>query len=92
MSALDYGPDAILMAGLDGQNWHLADYEKRGGYAALKKLVTEKVPPENVIAELKKSPAYKNGAHPEHGEVLNRITVLTRQKLGRENQVIHTFD
>ena len=52
---LNYGPDAILMAGLDGQNWHLADYEKRGGYAALKKLVTEKVPPENVIAELKKS-------------------------------------
>ena len=27
---LDYGPDAILMKGLDGQNWRLADYEKRG--------------------------------------------------------------
>jgi hypothetical protein len=33
---LDYGPDAILMAGLDGANWRLADYERRDGYAALK--------------------------------------------------------
>ena len=54
-TTLHYGPDAILMAGLDGRNWRLADYERRGGYAALKKLVTEQVPPENVIAELKKS-------------------------------------
>ena len=52
---LDYGPDAILMKDLDGRNWRLADYEKRGGYAALRKLVTEKVPPENVVNELKKS-------------------------------------
>ena len=52
---LDYGPDAILMCGLDGSNWHVADYEKRGGYAALKKLLAEKTPPEAVIAEVKKS-------------------------------------
>jgi NADH-quinone oxidoreductase subunit F len=52
---LDYGPDAILMAGLDGANWHLADYEKRGGYSALKKLLREKIAPDQVIAELKKS-------------------------------------
>ncbi len=52
---LDYGPDAILMAGLDGRNWRLADYEQRGGYQALRKLVTEKLPPEGVIAEVKKS-------------------------------------
>ena len=52
---LNYGPDAILMAGLDGQNWHLKDYEARGGYAALRKLLEQKVPPEEVIAELKKS-------------------------------------
>ena len=31
MTLLDYGPDAILMKGLDGRNWRLADYEKRGG-------------------------------------------------------------
>ena len=30
---LDYGPDAILMKGLDGRNWRLDDYEARGGYA-----------------------------------------------------------
>jgi NADH-quinone oxidoreductase subunit F len=52
---LDYGPDAILMAGLDGRNWRLADYEQRGGYAALRKLVTGKLPPEGVVAEVKKS-------------------------------------
>ncbi len=52
---LDYGPDAILMAGLDGANWRLADYEKRGGYQALRKLLAEKVAPEQVIAEVKKS-------------------------------------
>ena len=33
---LDYGPDAILMAGLTGKNWRLADYVARGGYDALK--------------------------------------------------------
>jgi NADH-quinone oxidoreductase subunit F len=52
---LDYGPDAILMAGLDGANWRLAEYEKRGGYAALKKLLADKVAPDAVIAEVKKS-------------------------------------
>jgi len=52
---LDYGPDAILMKGLDGRNWRLKDYEGRGGYGALRKLLSEKVPAENVIAEVKKS-------------------------------------
>jgi hypothetical protein len=45
MTLLDYGPDAILMKGLDGRNWRLADYEKRGGYAALKKVLAEKITP-----------------------------------------------
>src|SRR3954465_11107099 len=52
---LDYGPDAILMKGLDRQNWRLADYEKRDGYAALKKIIAEKIKPEDIINELKKS-------------------------------------
>jgi NADH-quinone oxidoreductase subunit F len=52
---LDYGPDAILMKGLDGSNWHLKDYEARGGYAALKKIFSEKITPEAVTAEVKKS-------------------------------------
>ncbi len=32
---LSYGPDAILMAGLTGENWRLADYVARGGYEAM---------------------------------------------------------
>ena len=28
-----------IMAGLDGSNWRLKDYEARGGYAALRKIL-----------------------------------------------------
>ena len=52
---LDFGPDAVLLAGLNGENWRLADYVERGGYAALRKILAEKVPPATVIAEVKKS-------------------------------------
>jgi NADH-quinone oxidoreductase subunit F len=52
---LDYGPDAVLMAGLTGRNWRLADYVQRGGYEALKKILAEKTPPEQIVAEVKKS-------------------------------------
>ncbi len=52
---LDYGPDAILMAGLDGRNWRLKDYEARAGYAALRRILKEGVTPDAVIAEVKKS-------------------------------------
>src|SRR5260221_11208471 len=52
---IDYGPDAILMKGLDGGNWRLADYEKRDGYSALKKIIQGKVKPEDIIGDLKKS-------------------------------------
>ncbi len=52
---LDYGPDAILMAGLDGANWRLEDYEKRDGYAALRRILKERMAPDAVIAEVKKS-------------------------------------
>ncbi len=50
-----FGPDAVIMKGLDGLNWRLKDYEARGGYAALRKILTDKIPPEQVIAEVKKS-------------------------------------
>ncbi len=50
-----FGPDAIIMRGITGTNWRLKDYEARGGYAALKKILAEKIPPEQVIAEVKKS-------------------------------------
>ena len=45
----------LILAGLDGDNWRLADYVKRGGYEALKRILAEKIPPEQVIAELKAS-------------------------------------
>ncbi len=50
-----YGPDAVILKGLDGLNWRLADYESRDGYAALRKILSERITPENVIAEVKKS-------------------------------------
>src|SRR2546430_5469153 len=45
----------MILADLDGTNWRLRDYEKRGGYAALRKILAEKITPEAVIAEVKKS-------------------------------------
>jgi len=44
-----------IMAGLDGNNWRLADYVKRGGYEALRKVLTSGMKPEDVIAEVKAS-------------------------------------
>jgi NADH-quinone oxidoreductase subunit F len=44
-----------IYAGLDGTNWRLADYEKRGGYSALKKILTSGMTPDQVIAEVKLS-------------------------------------
>jgi len=35
--------------------WHLKDYEARGGYQALRKILTEKTLQDNIIAELKTS-------------------------------------
>jgi NADH-quinone oxidoreductase subunit F len=45
----------LILAGLDGRNWHLADYVQRGGYSALRRILTENITPEQVIAELKAS-------------------------------------
>jgi NADH-quinone oxidoreductase subunit F len=45
----------LILAGLDGDNWRLADYEKRGGYEALRKILSAGIKPEDVVAELKKS-------------------------------------
>jgi len=45
----------LILAGLSGENWHLADYVKRGGYSALKRILSENITPEQVIAELKAS-------------------------------------
>jgi NADH-quinone oxidoreductase subunit F len=45
----------LILAGLDGQNWHVADYVKRGGYAQLQRILNDKITPEQVIAEMKVS-------------------------------------
>jgi len=50
-----YGPDALIMKCITGANWRLQDYLARGGYSALKKILSEKIPPDQVIAEVKKS-------------------------------------
>ena len=55
MSMLDYGPDAIIMKGLNGENWRLKDYEQREGYQALKKILTQGIKPDDVTNEVKKS-------------------------------------
>jgi NADH-quinone oxidoreductase subunit F len=44
-----------ILAGLDGKNWGLDDYVKRGGYAALKKILSTGVTQDQVIAEVKAS-------------------------------------
>ncbi len=48
-----------IFAGLDGRNWRLADYESRGGYQALRRILGkdggEGLTPDQVIAELKTS-------------------------------------
>ena len=45
----------LILAGLDGKNWHLDDYVQRGGYTQLKRILNDKVTPEQVIAEMKAS-------------------------------------
>ena len=48
-----------IYAGLDGTNWRLSDYQARGGYSALRKILGRDggagMTPEQVIAEVKLS-------------------------------------
>ncbi len=45
----------MILLGLDGNNWNLKGYEARGGYQALRKILDDKLTPDAVIAEVKKS-------------------------------------
>ena len=45
----------LILAGLNGENWDLKGYEARGGYKQLRRILEEKVPPEQIIADLKAS-------------------------------------
>lgn len=53
LHALHINP--LILAGLNGSNWHLADYESRGGYTQLKNILEQNIPPEEVIARVKAS-------------------------------------
>ena len=52
-----------ILAGLNGSNWHLKDYESRGGYQALRKILgqdgSEGLTQDQVIAIVK---AYRNNS------------------------------
>ncbi|NTV11191.1 MAG: NADH-quinone oxidoreductase subunit NuoF [Zoogloea sp.] len=46
----------MILSGLDGdRTWRLQDYAQRGGYEALRKIISEKIPADQIIAEVKKS-------------------------------------
>lgn len=45
----------LILAGLTGDNWDLKGYEARGGYKQLRRILEEKIPPEQIIADLKAS-------------------------------------
>lgn len=48
----------VILAGIDFSDpdtWRLKNYLKRGGYKALRKIISEKISPEAVIDEVKKS-------------------------------------
>ena len=45
----------LILDRLDGENWRLADYERRDGYRALRRILAESVSADALIAELKKS-------------------------------------
>ncbi|PSB91851.1 NADH-quinone oxidoreductase subunit NuoF [Candidatus Pandoraea novymonadis] len=45
----------LILAGLNGDNWHLKDYVSRGGYKQLARILKENIAPEQVIADVKES-------------------------------------
>jgi NADH-quinone oxidoreductase subunit F len=45
----------LIFAGLTGDNWGLEEYVKRGGYASLKRILSEGMTADQVIAEVKAS-------------------------------------
>ena len=52
-----------ILANLDGEkSWRLKDYVARGGYAALRKILREKTPPEKIIGEWKEAALRRRGA------------------------------
>ena len=49
-------PQAILLAGLDGDNtWGIEHYIKRGGYSALRKILESGMTPEQIEQFMRKT-------------------------------------
>ena len=47
--------EPLLFAGLNGQNWKLADYMARGGFEAIRRIVRERTEKEKIISEVEAS-------------------------------------
>ena len=45
----------LILANLNGSNWHLQDYVARGGYSSLRKILEENITQDQVIATVKAS-------------------------------------
>ena len=75
----------LILAGLDGKNWHVADYVKRGGYEQLKRILNEGITPEQVIAEMKTSALRGRGGagFPDRPEVELHAAPVPRSKIPR---------
>ncbi len=65
---------AQIYTDLNGSNWHLADYQARGGYQALRKILgvdgAEPMTQDQVIAEVKASGLRGRGASSEGAEYM----------------------
>src|SRR5260363_134087 len=42
----------LILAGLNGENWHLDDYAARGGYRQLRRILEAHIPTEQVIGDV----------------------------------------
>lgn len=51
----NYHIKPVILAGLDGKNWRLKDYEARGGYQQLKRILQNNIPPKEIIEIVKAS-------------------------------------
>ena len=49
----DRHAEPVLLKGLTGDNWSLADYIQRGGYGQIRRILSERMPPEKIVAEVR---------------------------------------
>ena len=49
----DRHAEPVLLKGLTGDNWSLADYLQRGGYGQIRRILSERMPPEEIVAEVR---------------------------------------